>query len=276
MCWRERALRDGEPQKARLGHVALRLVVHCVQSFVLLVKPLRPHRLHALDGPRVVVVARQKERVELERRGPTALVDRPREKDGPLRRRVVDKQRARQVGGVADDHGLRLVALAQDVGEALEAGGQAGAPLVVAQHGRHAEDGVLVHGGGRAREEQVQVVLGAVEEHVPEVLRRRVLGELDADGGQHAEVQRVLADVLRRALAAHVHVARDAREARVRRVELAPSRAEEAHAAHAARAGCGQVARLAMALVRHLCVFGTPRRKRLHTQGWQSCKVARL
>ena len=252
-CWCERALRDGEPQKTRLGHVAFGLVVHRVQSFVLLVERLRPHRLHALDGPRIIVAERQKERVELERLGPTALVDHPHEEHGPLRRRVVDEQRARQVGGVADDHGLRVVALAHDVGEALEAGGQARLPLVVAQHGRHAEDGVLVHGGGRAREQQVQVVLRAVEEHVPEVLRRRVLGQFDRDGGQHAEVQRGLAYVLRLVRTPHVHVARDACEARVRRVELAPSRAEEAHAAHAARAGRGQVARLAVALVRHAC-----------------------
>lgn len=250
LCWRERALRDGEPQKPRLGHVAFRLVVHRVQSFVLLVERLRPHRLDALDGPRLIVAARQEERVELKRRAPLALhallVDHPHEEHGPLRRRVVDEQRTRQVGGVADDHGLRVVALAQDVGEALEAGGQARLPLVVAQHGRQAEDGVLVHGGGRARKQQVQVVLGAVEEHVPEVLRRRVLGKLDTDGGQHAEVQRVLADVLRLMRAAHVHVARDAREARVRRVELAPSRAEEAHAAHAALASRQHVARVAI------------------------------
>ena len=99
------------------GHVAFRLVVHCVQPFVLLVERLRPHRLHALDGPRSIVVARQEERVELERLGPRVVrkervVDRTHEEHGPLRRRVVDEQRARQVGGVADDNGLRLVALA--------------------------------------------------------------------------------------------------------------------------------------------------------------------
>ena len=259
-----------------LGHFARGSVVHRVQSFVLLVERLRPHGLDALDGPRVVV-ARHKERIELERLDVPvvhgALVDRPHKDHGPLHRRV-HEQRVRQVGGVAEGHGRRVVALAHHVGEALEAGGQA--PFL-AQHGRHAEDGVLVHGGGRAREQQVQVVLGAVEEHVPEVLRRRVLGQLDRDGGQHAEVQRGLADVLRRARAPHVHVARDAREARVRRVELAPARAEEAHAAHAARAGGEQVARLAVVLVCHVCSERQIRRARAYTRkAGQSCKAARL
>ena len=238
-----------------LGHVALGSVVHHVVSFVFLGKRLRPQRLDALDGPHLVVRQRQKERIELEHLDVVvvhrALVDGPHKDHGPLHGRV-DEQRVGQVGGVAGDHGRRVVARAHNVGEAPEAASQA--PVHI-QHGCHAKGGVLVDGARRAREQQVQVVLGAVKEHVPEVLRWRILGHLDRDGGHHAEVQRDLAHILARALTRtpHVHVARHARETRVRRVELAPARAEEAHVADATPAGGGQVARLAVVRVRHAC-----------------------
>ncbi len=89
-------------------------------------------------------------------------------------------------------------------------------------------------------------MLGAVEEDVPQVLRRRVRRHLDRYPREHPQVERGLADVLALACARHVHVARNARMALLCRLELALARAKGAHAAHGALATRQQVARLAV------------------------------
>ena len=186
-----------------------------------------------------VGVARHEERIKLEF---FRVVAHPRHEHGPLHRRV-GQLRVRQVGHVAEHHAHRIVACAHGVGHALEPSAQM---AVDRQHDRHAEGRLVVEGGGRARKQQVQVVLGAMEEDVPQVMRRRVLGHLDGHSWKHPQVQRNLADVLALLRTRHVHVARDARIAHSRRLELALAGAKGAHAAHGAFAAGQQVARLAV------------------------------
>ena len=184
-------------------------------------------------------VACHEERVKLDL---LRVVTHPRDEHGSLHRRV-GELRARQIGHVAENHAHRILARAHGVGHALKPGAQV---AVDRQHDRHTEDRLVIEGRGRARKEQVQVVLGAVEEDVPQVLRRRVCGHLDRHPWEHPQVQRGLPEVLALARARHVHVARNARIARPRRLELALARAVGAHAAHGALAARQQVARLAV------------------------------
>ena len=145
------------------------------------------------------------------------IVTHPRDEHGPLDRRV-GELRARQIGDVAEHHVHRILTRAHGVGHALEPGAQV---AVDCQHDRHAKDRLVVEGRGRARKQHMQVMLGAVEEDVPQVLRRRVRRHLDRHPREHPQVERGLADVLALACARHVHVARNARMALLCRLELA-------------------------------------------------------
>jgi len=174
----------------------------------------------------------------------------PHDEHGSLHWRV-GELRARQIGRVAENHAHRILAHAHGVGHALEPGAQV---TVDRQHDRHTEDRLVVEGRGRARKQQVQVVLGAVEEDIPQVLRRWVRGHLDRHPWEHPQVQRGFAEVLALACAHHVHVARNARIARPRRLELALAGAKGAHTAHGALAAGQQVARLAVVAGRPIVV----------------------
>jgi len=215
---------------------------------------LCPKGLDCLYGPLVVRKLRVDDVKVHHRRGiePHAAHDEHR----PLEERTVEL-RTRELGRVGDHHRRRLIRLPQRVVEALEACAEV---LALAHHdGRHAKGRLLEEGRGRRREQQVQVVLGAVEEDLPHPLGQLFALELltleaarlDGRHREHHIVDRRGAQVLGRTRALLVLGARDARHRHAFGALLAVGGAEDAHAAHAALAVRQGVARLAAMDVIH-------------------------
>lgn len=243
----ERALHERE-RVPRVGRcVAVGPVVHLVKAVprVRFLKLLRPQRLDAADGPRVVrAVAHDVDGVKVHDRRLLGLHD-PRDENRPLQGGAAEL-RARERAHVADHHRRRVAALADGEGAALATRAEARA---VDDHHRHAEGGALVHDRGGAGEQQVHVVLRGVPERLPQRLRRRRrrgAAELQRRRRQHHKVRRRGAEVLGRARALRVLRARDPRARRLRRALLALGGAEDAHLTSAALAARRQVARLTM------------------------------
>lgn len=241
----ERALHERERVSRVGGCVAGGPVVHLVKHVPRWHERLRPQRLDAADGPRVVgVVAHHVDRVKVHLRRLFGLHN-ARDEYRPLHGRAAEL-RAREGGHVADHHRRRVAPLADGEGAALAARAEA---RVVDDHDGHAEGGPLVHRRGGAREQQVHVVLRGVEERLPQHLRRRRrrgAAEPQRRRRQHHKVRGRGAQVLGRADALLVLRARDPRARRLRGALLALEGAEDAHSTSAALAARRQVARLTM------------------------------
>ena len=276
----ERALHERE-RVPRVGRcVARGSVVHLVKLVLGCRERLRPQRLDAADGPRVVdAVAHDVDRVKVHQRRLPGL-HHARDEHRPLHGRV-GELRVREGGHVADHHRRRVAPLADGEGAALAARAEARA---VGDDDRHAERGPLVDGRRRAREQQVHVVLRAVEERLPQHLRRRRRGgavEPQRRRRQHHKVRRRGAQVLGGARAPQVLRARDPRARRLRGALLALEGAEDAHSTSAALAARRQVARLTMVHLRRRRrrllpphVASAVERRHADADGSQCCKGA--
>lgn len=247
---------------------------------------LQPEGLHAVDGPRVVL-AGQEDGIKVQPLLHNQARDDARlvggaigEVDAPLavvdvvdvgggvrllllgarfgRSALIAERRAlrlvrgpelreRQIGHVAHDRRCAVARLPVEVVEPLAAGAEV---VVLRDHHGHPHGRLLGHGLGRARDEVLQVVRGAVHERLP---RRPPVGggdQLDGRALHHDDGRRAAAEVdlgLQRALA--VQRAGDARVAQRLGSVLARFGAVEAHAALAAEAIRRLEARLADVLV---------------------------
>ena len=266
---RERLLDEGDRVKRCHGNVPVGTEVHLVVAVVGVGKRLCPQWFDSLDRPRAVRIGHHVDGVKMDHR--RGLKHRgAHNKDGPLVEGVA-KLRARKVGRIGEHHRRRLVRCPQRVAEALEA--RAEVVVRAHEHDRHAKRGLLEQGRRRSGEQEVHVVLGAVEEDLPRALGQLVGSEpalqtarVNRRAREHHVVDRRCAQVIGRAHALHVLRACDARTGHLGRALLTVHRAEDAHAAHAALASRQHVAGVTIV---HLVVGHAVNRRRARTStGW--------